>query len=85
MSEPPADCGRCPRLVALRERVRRAHPYYHAAPVAAFGLRDAALLGVGLAPGMHGASASGRPFTGDAAGVLLYRTPGLPAAQSASS
>lgn len=67
-------CSRCPRLVALRERVRAEYPHYHAAPVPAFGDVDAALLIVGLAPGMHGANASGRPFTGDYAGELLYRT-----------
>ena len=75
--EPPAparDCPRCPRLVALREQVRRKHPDYHAAPVPAFGPPDAPLLIVGLAPGMHGANATGRAFTGDHAGLLLYRT-----------
>lgn len=70
----PADCARCPRLVSLRERVRRDHPDYHAAPVPAFGPSDAPLVVVGLAPGMHGANATGRPFTGDYAGVLLYAT-----------
>ena len=70
--EPPSDCGRCPRLAALRERVRRDHPDHHAAPVPGFGPGDAALLIVGLAPGLHGANASGRPFTGDGAGDLLY-------------
>lgn len=73
-SEVPPDCTRCPRLVALREEVRRTHPDYHAAPVPAFGPASASLLVVGLAPGMHGANATGRPFTGDYAGELLYRT-----------
>jgi len=54
--------------------VRSRHPEYHAAPVAPFGDPDAALLIVGLAPGMHGANATGRPFTGDHAGILLYAT-----------
>lgn len=54
--------------------MQASHPCYHAAPVEAFGPADAALLIVGLAPGMHGANATGRPFTGDYAGVLLYQT-----------
>lgn len=74
MTQPSFECRRCPRLVDLRRRVRTAHPSYHAAPVRAFGPVDAALLVVGLAPGMHGANASGRPFTGDDAGGLIYRT-----------
>jgi len=71
-SRPPADCRRCPRLVALRAQVREQHPDYHAAPVAAWGRRSARLLIVGLAPGMHGANRSGRPFTGDASGDFLF-------------
>ncbi|MEQ8663199.1 MAG: uracil-DNA glycosylase family protein, partial [Gammaproteobacteria bacterium] len=67
-------CRRCARLAAFLDTVRAAHPGYHAAPVAPFGSRDARLLVVGLAPGMHGANASGRPFTGDHDGILLYRT-----------
>ncbi|HSD99817.1 MAG TPA: uracil-DNA glycosylase family protein, partial [Burkholderiales bacterium] len=55
-------------------RVRAAHPDYHACPVAPFGARRARLLIVGLAPGMHGANRTGRPFTGDFAGLLLYDT-----------
>lgn len=76
MAEMPFDpgCRRCPRLVALRSRVRSTHPDYHAAPVPPFGDPDGRLLIVGLAPGMHGANASGRPFTGDHAGILLFRT-----------
>lgn len=54
--------------------VRTNHPHYHAAPVPPFGDARARLLIVGLAPGMHGANATGRPFTGDHAGILLYAT-----------
>ncbi|RME35716.1 MAG: uracil-DNA glycosylase [Gammaproteobacteria bacterium] len=68
------DCRRCPRLAAHLEAVRRAFPGYHAAPVPPFGAARPRLLIVGLAPGMHGANATGRPFTGDFAGILLYRT-----------
>ena len=71
-SAPPADCAACPRLVELRREVREAHPDYHAAPVKAWGRADARLLIVGLAPGMHGANRTGRPFTGDASGVFLF-------------
>jgi uracil-DNA glycosylase len=67
-------CVRCPRLAGHLAAVRRDHPGYHAAPVAPFGPAHAPLLIVGLAPGMHGANATGRPFTGDHAGILLYRT-----------
>lgn len=67
-------CRLCPRLATHLANVRATHPDYHAAPVAAFGDPDPALLIVGLAPGMHGANASGRPFTGDYAGILLYDT-----------
>lgn len=67
-------CERCPRLVAFLTQMRAAHPLYHNAPVPAFGANDARLLIIGLAPGMHGANASSRPFTGDFAGILLYRT-----------
>jgi uracil-DNA glycosylase len=75
----PADwftsgCRRCPRLDAHLRTVRREFPQYHAAPVPPFGDPDALLLIVGLAPGMHGANATGRPFTGDFAGILLYET-----------
>ncbi|WP_018876409.1 MULTISPECIES: uracil-DNA glycosylase [unclassified Thioalkalivibrio] len=69
-----ADCRACPRLAAFLEEVRDKHADYHAAPVPSFGPLDARLLIVGLAPGMHGANATGRPFTGDYAGVLLYET-----------
>ena len=67
-------CRLCPRLAAHLDGVRVACPEYHAAPVPAFGDPHARLLVVGLAPGMHGANATGRPFTGDHAGILLYRT-----------
>lgn len=68
------DCQRCERLAGFLADVRRAHPEYHARPVAPFGDPAARMLIVGLAPGMHGANASGRPFTGDFAGILLYQT-----------
>jgi len=67
-------CRRCPRLAAFLDEVRAAHPGYHAAPVPPFGPHSAPLLIVGLAPGMHGANRSGRPFTGDHAGLLLYES-----------
>lgn len=67
-------CRRCGRLAEFLADVRREHPDYHARPVAPFGDPAARLLIVGLAPGMHGANASGRPFTGDFAGILLYQT-----------
>ena len=68
------DCRNCPRLADFLDDVKRQHPDYHARPVAPFGDPDARLLIVGLAPGMHGANATGRPFTGDHAGILLYET-----------
>jgi uracil-DNA glycosylase family 4 len=68
------DCRACPRLSGFLDEVKREHPDYHARPVAPFGDAGARLLIVGLAPGMHGANATGRPFTGDYAGLLLYRT-----------
>jgi len=68
------DCRRCPRLAGFLDDVRGLYPTYHAAPVAPFGDPRARLLVVGLAPGMHGANATGRPFTGDHAGILLYET-----------
>ncbi len=69
-----ADCRRCPRLVAFRQELRRRFPAYFSAPVPAFGAPDPRLLIVGLAPGLHGANRTGRPFTGDFAGVLLYES-----------
>ena len=68
------DCRRCPRLADFLDEVRDKHPDYHCRPVPPFGAGDARLLVVGLAPGMHGANRTGRPFTGDYAGVLLYET-----------
>jgi uracil-DNA glycosylase family 4 len=68
------DCRDCPRLAGFLDQVALKHPDYHARPVAPFGDDNARLLVVGLAPGMHGANATGRPFTGDHAGILLYRT-----------
>ncbi len=68
------ECTRCPRLASHLAAVRTAHPDYHARPVAPFGDRKPGLLIVGLAPGMHGANRTGRPFTGDHAGILLYDT-----------
>ncbi len=80
MSEQPAapecDCQLCPRLVEFREANRHAFPDWHNAPVESFGPPDAELLIIGLAPGLRGANRTSRPFTGDAAGVLLYRTLG---------
>lgn len=67
-------CRRCTRLDVFLKAVKAEHPTYHCAPVAPFGDQGARLLIVGLAPGMHGANATGRPFTGDFAGILLYRT-----------
>jgi uracil-DNA glycosylase family 4 len=73
-AEAPRDCPLCPRLVAFREACRIEFPGWWNAPVPAFGDRDAWLAIVGLAPGKHGANRTGRPFTGDFAGELLYRT-----------
>ena len=74
MSDFDPSCERCPRLAAFLDEVRGRYPAYHARPVPAFGADQAELLVVGLAPGLHGANASGRPFTGDFAGILLYET-----------
>src|SRR3989304_3131832 len=67
-------CTDCPRLARQLVRVRRDHPDYYARPVPPFGPSRSRLLIVGLAPGMHGANRTGRPFTGDHAGILLYKT-----------
>lgn len=67
-----ADCRRCTRLASFLDQVQKKHPAYFCRPVPPFGDAQAALLVVGLAPGMHGANASGRPFTGDACSDLLY-------------
>jgi uracil-DNA glycosylase family 4 len=69
-----AGCRRCPRLAEFLDAVRLKEPDYYCRPVPPFGDREAKLLIVGLAPGMHGANRSGRPFTGDHAGILLYAT-----------
>jgi len=67
-------CAACPRLARFLVEQRTALPGYHNAPVPAFGDNGARLLVVGLAPGLHGANRTGRPFTGDHAGILLYQT-----------
>lgn len=67
-------CQACPRLSGFLNEVKSEHPGYHCQPVAPFGVHQPKLLIVGLAPGKHGANATGRPFTGDYAGVLLYET-----------
>ena len=78
--EPPlrycalAACRACPRLADHLAAIRRDHPAYHAAPVAPWGAKSARLLIVGLAPGMHGANRTGRPFTGDASGAFLFES-----------
>jgi uracil-DNA glycosylase family 4 len=74
--KPGHDCPRCPRLVAFRKEWRRKQPEWFNAPVPSFGPVDARVLIVGLAPGLQGANRTGRPFTGDYAGVLLYETLG---------
>ena len=71
---PGYDCALCPRLVDFRMAQRAAHPDWHNAPVPSFGDSSARLLIVGLAPGLKGANRTGRPFTGDYAGDLLYAT-----------
>jgi uracil-DNA glycosylase family 4 len=71
---PDRDCPLCPRLVEFRRATRAKFPDWHNAPVPPFGGEDARLLIVGLAPGLQGANRTGRPFTGDYAGDLLYAT-----------
>lgn len=68
------ECRRCDRLAHFLDDVKSRHPDYHSLPVPSFGATDARLLIIGLAPGMHGANRTGRPFTGDYAGILLYQT-----------
>jgi len=68
------ECRQCPRLADFLDQVRCDYPGYFAKPVPPFGAEAPRLLIVGLAPGMHGANRTGRPFTGDHAGILLYRT-----------
>jgi len=72
--EPPRDCPLCPRLEAFRHQMRAEHPDWWNSPIPVFGDPDAWLAIVGLAPGMHGANRTGRAFTGDFAGQLLYET-----------
>lgn len=74
MPEPSRDCPLCPRLVALRTELRAAHPDWWNAPVPALGDPDAPIAIVGLAPGRQGANRTGRAFTGDASGDLLFAT-----------
>lgn len=73
-AEAPRDCPLCPRLVHFRQEMRTSHPDWWNAPVPAWGDRNAWLAIVGLAPGMRGANRTGRPFTGDYAGDLLFST-----------
>lgn len=72
--EPARDCPLCPRLVTFRIENKSKQPAWHNAPVPSFGPIEARLLVVGMAPGLRGANRTGRPFTGDYAGVLLYET-----------
>jgi uracil-DNA glycosylase len=74
MSTYDPDCTLCPRLAAFLDEGRRQYPDYWCRPVGPFGAAQVSLLIVGLAPGFHGANATGRPFTGDYAGILLYET-----------
>lgn len=74
VAEPDRNCPLCPRLAAFREEARAKEPAWHNAPVPSFGPPGAPLLIVGLAPGLRGANRTGRPFTGDWAGDLLYAT-----------
>ncbi|MBL4850830.1 MAG: uracil-DNA glycosylase [Gammaproteobacteria bacterium] len=73
MSSFDVNCRDCPRLATFLDSVKEQYPDYHARPVAPFGVAKPQVLIVGLAPGMHGANATGRPFTGDYAGILLYK------------
>jgi uracil-DNA glycosylase family 4 len=74
LTQPPRDCPLCPRLVAFREEAPRLHPDWHNNPVPYWGDEAARLIVIGLAPGLKGANRTGRPFTGDYAGDLLYAT-----------
>lgn len=74
MSSFDSTCRACARLAGFLAEVKAQYPEYHSAPVAPFGDPNARLIVVGLAPGMHGANRTGRPFTGDYAGILLYET-----------
>ncbi|MDX2072949.1 MAG: uracil-DNA glycosylase [Alphaproteobacteria bacterium] len=72
MQSPAKNCSKCPRLCGFRKENAVKFPGYHNAPVPSFGELSAELLVVGLAPGLHGANQTGRPFTGDYAGIVLY-------------
>ncbi len=74
LTDPPVNCSLCPRLVDFRRDNQQAYPDYFNGAAPTFGADDSALLIVGLAPGLHGANRTGRPFTGDFAGDLLYAT-----------
>jgi uracil-DNA glycosylase family 4 len=74
LTQPPHDCPLCPRLVAFRQEAQRLHPDWHNNPVPYWGDEAARLIVIGLAPGLKGANRTGRPFTGDFAGDLLYAT-----------
>ncbi|MGN6684169.1 MAG: uracil-DNA glycosylase [Devosia sp.] len=74
LTQPPRDCPLCPRLVAFRHEAQRLHPDWYNNPVRYWGDEAARLIVIGLAPGMKGANRTGRPFTGDYAGDLLYAT-----------
>lgn len=74
VEHPPHDCPLCPRLVAYRQANQQSHPEWFNGPVPSLGDPDAPILVVGMAPGVKGANRTGRPFTGDHAGVLLYET-----------
>lgn len=73
-SEPPHDCTLCPRLVDYRQANQAEHPDWFNGPVPSFGPFDASIAVIGMAPGVRGANRTGRPFTGDHAGILLYKT-----------
>lgn len=74
IEQPPRDCPLCPRLVAYRHANQQSHPDWFNGPVPSLGDPDASILVVGMAPGVKGANRTGRPFTGDHAGILLYET-----------
>lgn len=74
IEQPPPDCPLCPRLVAYRHANQQSHPDWFNGPVPSLGDPDATILVVGMAPGVKGANRTGRPFTGDHAGILLYET-----------
>ncbi len=73
-AQPAPDCALCPRLAQFRAKNQEQYPHFFNAPVPSFGVHDAEFLVAGMAPGLKGANRSGRPFTGDHAGILLYQT-----------